>query len=209
MIDCGPDFRQQMLRASVDWIDAILITHEHNDHIIGIDDIRPLNFKYKKDIMIYAVDRVHGVLKQRFEYIFAREYDYPGAPKAKLNTINDHTVFEIGEISVIPIQVIHGSLPILGFRIDDFAYLTDVKTIPENQWDKLKNLKTLVINALHQNKHYTHLNLQEALDIISILKPDQAYLTHISHRMGKHAEINQILPSNVALAYDGLTIDIH
>lgn len=208
VIDCGPDFRQQMLREGVDWIDAILLTHEHNDHMIGLDDVRPLNFKYRRDMIVYATTRVQDSLKERFGYIFATQNRYPGAPMIKLKTIDHLASFEVEDIAIQPVLVMHGSMPVLGFRIKDFAYLTDVKTIPEEELPKLTGLKTLIINALHHNHHYTHLNLSEALEMISILKPEQAYLTHISHRMGKHAEVTKLLPPNVHLAFDGLQIEI-
>lgn len=208
VVDCGPDFRQQMLREGVDWIDAILLTHEHNDHMIGMDDVRPLNFKHKRDMLVYATDRVQESLKKRFDYIFETQNRYPGAPRIQLKTIDHTKQIQIGDLTFQPILAMHGKTPVLGFRIRDFAYLTDVKTIPSEEWTKLKNLKVLIINALHQDRHYTHLNLSEALDIISKLKPENAYLTHISHRMGKHNIINKILPENVELAYDGLILNV-
>ena len=196
-----------MLKVGVDWIDAIVLTHEHNDHIIGLDDVRPLNFKHRQDMKVYATESVQAALEKRFDYIFATQNRYPGAPRVEVININPNAPFDIEGITIIPILVMHGKMPVLGFRINEFAYLTDVKTIPETEFHKLKNLKTLIINALHQDHHFTHLNLSEALSIISKLNPQQAYLTHISHKMGKHTEVNKILPENVKLAYDGLTIE--
>jgi phosphoribosyl 1,2-cyclic phosphate phosphodiesterase len=207
VIDCGPDFRQQMLASNCQKLDAILYTHEHSDHTAGLDDIRPFNFK-QGEIPIYAHRRVLDNLKKRFEYVFEMENKYPGAPSVKpIEVINNHP-FYIGNKTAIPINVMHGNLQVFGYRIGEFAYLTDVKTIEKNQIDKLKNLKVLVINALREEPHATHFNLQEALDFITLIKPKKAYLTHISHMMGFHEEVQQKLPENVYLAYDNLEITI-
>jgi phosphoribosyl 1,2-cyclic phosphate phosphodiesterase len=207
VIDCGPDFRQQMLASNCQKLDAILYTHEHSDHTAGLDDIRPFNFK-QGEIPIYAHQRVLDNLKKRFEYVFEVENKYPGAPSVKPIEVANNHPFCIGNKMAIPINVMHGNLQVFGYRIDDFAYLTDVKTIEKNEIDKLKSLKVLVVNALREEPHATHFNLQEALDFITLIKPEKAYLTHISHIMGFHEEVQQKLPENVYLAYDNLEITI-
>lgn len=203
-IDCGPDFRQQMLRAKVRHLDGILFTHAHNDHIIGLDDVRPFNFRQKKDMPVYATEEVQTALTKRFDYIFEAN-PYPGAPRVLFKTI-DSAPFKISETPILPVQFLHGKLPVLGFRVGNVAYLTDMKTISKEEKTKLKNLDTLVINALHHKAHYSHLNLEEALTLIAELAPKQAYLTHVSHRMGLYDEINSTLPEGVELAFDGLVI---
>ena len=207
VIDCGPDFRQQMLTCRCQKIDAILFTHEHADHTAGLDDIRPFFFK-QGDIPIYAHSRVITNLKKRFDYIFETENKYPGAPSVTIHEVVKNNTFKIGQKNVIPIQVMHGSLQVFGYRIDSFAYLTDVKTIESSELEKLKNLDVLVVNALREEPHETHFNLQEALDFITLVNPKRAYLTHISHLLGFHEEVQQKLPSNVYLAYDNLEIII-
>ena len=207
VIDCGPDFRQQMLASNCQKIDGILYTHEHSDHTAGLDDIRPFNFKQGK-IPIYAHHRVIENLKKRFDYIFEIENKYPGSPSVlPIEVINNHP-FLIGNKTAIPINVMHGKLQVFGYRIDDFAYLTDVKTIEKNEGDKLKNLNFLVINALREEPHATHFNLQEALDFIALIQPQKTYITHISHILGFHEEVQRKLPKNVYLAYDNLEITI-
>lgn len=206
VIDCGPDFRQQMLRADVKSIDGILFTHEHADHTAGLDDIRPFFFR-QGDIPIYAHKRVVDQLKQRFAYIFETENKYPGAPNLEVNLVKNQP-FELKNLEVIPIEVYHHKLQVFGYRFNDFAYLTDVKTIPDAELEKLKNLDVLVINALREQPHISHLNLEEALQIVSILQPKKTYFTHISHLLGFHDEVEQNLPENVFLAYDQLQITI-
>ena len=207
VIDCGPDFRQQMLASNCQKVDGILYTHEHSDHTAGMDDIRPFYFK-QGEIPIYAHQRVIDNLKKRFDYIFEIENKYPGAPSVKtIEVINNHT-FSIGDKTAIPINVMHGNLQVFGYRIDDFAYLTDVKTIEKSEMAKLKNLKVLVVNALREEPHSTHFNLQEAMDFIALIKPEKAYITHISHILGFHNEVQQKLPKDVFLAYDNLEINI-
>ncbi|WP_104733857.1 MBL fold metallo-hydrolase [Hanstruepera ponticola] len=206
VIDCGPDFRQQMLRANCNRIDGILFTHEHADHTAGLDDIRPFFFR-QGDIPIYAHKRVLGELERRFDYIFETENKYPGAPSVQKNIITNEP-FDVGGISVIPINGMHYNLQVFGFRFHNFAYLTDMKTIAKEEMEKLKNLDVLVINALRESEHPSHLNLEQALDIINILKPKRAYLTHISHLLGFHDDVQQKLPENVFLAYDTLKITI-
>lgn len=204
VIDCGPDFRYQMLRANVNRIDGILFTHEHSDHIIGLDDIRPFSFQLGK-VPIYAQQRVLDNLKERFTYIFDEQDKYPGAPSVAQNSVGDAT-FKLGEIDVQPIKIMHGKLQILGYKFNKLAYLTDVKTIASSEKEKLKNLEVLVISALRNESHHSHLSLNEALEIIVELKPKRAYLTHISHKLGFHAEVQKALPRNVFLAYDELEI---
>ena len=207
LIDCGPDFRQQMLASNCQKVDGILYTHEHSDHTAGMDDIRPFYFK-QGEIPIYAHQRVIDNLKKRFDYIFEIENKYPGTPSVKtIEVVNNHP-FPIGNKSAIPINVMHGNLQVFGYRIDDFAYLTDVKTIEKSEMDKLKNLKVLVVNALREEPHSTHFNLQEAIDFIALIKPEKAYITHISHILGFHEEVQKKLPKNVYLAYDNLEITI-
>ena len=207
VIDCGPDFRQQMLSSNCQKVDGILFTHEHADHTAGIDDIRPFNFK-QGEIPIFAHQRVLHNLRKRFDYVFETVNKYPGAPSVKtIEVINNHP-FAIGDKAAVPINVMHGNLQVFGYRIDDFAYLTDVKTIENSEIQKLKNLKVLVVNALREEPHDTHFNLKEALDFITLVQPKKAYLTHISHIMGYHEEVQKNLPDNVFLAYDNLEIKI-
>jgi phosphoribosyl 1,2-cyclic phosphate phosphodiesterase len=207
VIDCGPDFRQQMLTADCQKVDGILFTHEHSDHTAGLDDIRPFNFR-QGEIPIYAHQRVLDNLKKRFDYIFETENRYPGAPSVQPIEVVNNESFPIGDKRAIPIDALHGNLQVFGYRIDDFAYLTDVKTIEELEILKLKNLKVLVINALREEPHFSHFNLQEALDFIDLVRPEKAYITHISHILGFHEEVQKKLPENVFVAYDNLEIII-
>lgn len=205
VIDCGPDFRQQMLVNTVNKLDGILFTHEHADHTAGLDDIRPFFFR-QGDIPIYAHERVIQSLRERFDYIFADENRYPGAPAVKVNTITNNTPFKIGNKVVIPIEAYHNRLQVFGFKIDDFVYLTDVKTMNETEIDKIRGVKVLVVNALREEPHHSHFNLEEALVFIGKVKPQKTYLTHVSHLMGFHEEVEKKLPKNVHLAYDNLTL---
>ncbi len=205
VIDCGPDFRMQMLEADCKKIDAILYTHEHSDHVAGLDDIRPFFFKQGK-IPIYAHKRVLGELKKRFYYIFDKNYAYPGSPKVEENVVSSKIIIDNKE--VIPISALHKDLQVYGYRFKNFAYLTDVKTINKKEIDKLSGIDVLVINALRIEEHYSHFNLEQALEFISKVKPRKAYLTHISHMLGFHNEVEKILPENVYLAYDGLEITV-
>jgi phosphoribosyl 1,2-cyclic phosphate phosphodiesterase len=207
VVDCGPDFRQQMLTSNCKKVDGILFTHEHADHTAGLDDIRPFNFR--QGVMpIYAHKRVIENLKKRFDYIFETENRYPGAPSVKTIEVENDQPFLIGDKTAIPVNVMHGNLQVFGYRIDDFAYLTDVKTIEDIEVEKLKNLKVLVVNALREELHDSHFNLQEALDFIALVKPQKAYITHISHILGFHEVVQKELPDNVFLAYDNLEITI-
>ena len=208
VIDCGPDFRQQMLTSGCTKLDAILFTHEHSDHTSGLDDIRPFFFKQKSDIPVYAHQRVLENLKRRFDYIFETENKYPGAPSVKTFVINNNENFNIGQTQMTPIEVNHGNLQVFGYRIHDFVYLTDVKTINQVEIEKLKGTKVLVVNALREEPHHSHFSLQDALDFIHLIQPERAYLTHISHLLGFHEEVQQRLPENVFLAYDNLKITL-
>lgn len=207
VIDCGPDFRQQMLTSKCTKLDGILFTHEHSDHTAGLDDIRPFVFM-QGDMPIYADKRVITSLKKRFEYVFEEEDRYPGAPSVQIHEVFDNTPFELSGKTIIPISILHGKLPIFGYRIDDFAYLTDAKYIDDAEIEKLKGVKVLVVSALREAPHETHFNLEEALNFIDKVKPERAYLTHISSLMGFHAEVQEKLPENVFLAHDNLQITI-
>jgi phosphoribosyl 1,2-cyclic phosphate phosphodiesterase len=207
VIDCGPDFRQQMLKHKVNRLDGILFTHEHSDHTAGIDDIRPFFFR-QGDIPIFAHKRVVDSLKRRFDYIFSDYNRYPGAPAVKVNEVVNNHPFQIGNQMAIPVEASHNRLQVFGYRIKDLAYLTDVKSIDSKEIDKLKNLKALCINALRIESHHSHFNLEEALAFVEKVQPEQAYLTHISHHLGFHDEVSKTLPKNVHLAYDNLTVTI-
>ena len=206
IIDCGPDFRYQMLRSECSKIDAILFTHEHNDHVSGLDDVRPFYFKFGT-ITIYAERRVLNSLEERVPYIFNNIKNIPSVPSVKIKEINGQ--FAIKNKIVIPVRAFHGELPILGYRFADFAYFTDVKTIEETEFKKLKNLEVLVINALRIEEHRSHLNLEDAIALIQRINPKKAYLTHVSHKLGFHKEIQRSLPKNIFLSYDGLEIEIN
>ncbi len=207
VVDCGPDFRQQMLTHNVDHLEALLFTHEHADHTAGLDDIRPFFFR-QGDIPVYAHQRVIGELKKRFEYIFKTENRYPGAPAVALFEVINNQAFSINNLQVEPINVMHGKLQVFGYRFGSFAYLTDVKTIAAEEKQKLRDLDVLVVNALREEPHYSHFNLEEALAFVAEIKPKQTYFTHISHLLGFHAEVEKQLPDNVHLAYDGLQLEL-
>lgn len=207
VIDCGPDFRQQMLTSGCRKLDGVLYTHEHADHTAGLDDIRPFNFR-QGAIAVYAHRRVLANLGKRFEYVFATENRYPGAPSVNPVEVKESVSFPIGDKTAIPINVYHADLQVFGYRIDDFAYLTDVKTIAESEIKKLKGVKVLVVNALREEPHHSHFNLQEALDFIALINPERTYLTHISHHFGFHRDIQNKLPEKVFVAYDNLEITI-
>jgi len=206
VIDSGPDFRYQMLRAKVKHLDAIVFTHEHKDHVAGMDDIRAFNYKQSSPIDVYATTRVQEALKREFSYIFA-DYKYPGIPQINMHTI-DLNPFDIGSLHFIPIEVMHYKLPVLGFRIKDFTYITDAKTVSETEKQKLKGTKILVINALQTQSHISHFTLDEALLFAQEIGAEKTYLTHISHRLGRHQDISLQLPQNIELAYDGLKLEI-
>ncbi len=206
VIDSGPDFRYQMLRANVQHLDAIVFTHEHKDHIAGMDDIRAFNYKQKGPIDVYANLRVQAALKREFHYIF-EEFKYPGIPQLNLHTIGLDP-FNIGKINFIPIEVMHYMLPVLGFRINDFTYITDAKTVSEKEKEKIKGSKILVINALQRQNHISHFTLDEAISFAEEMGAEKTYFTHISHRLGKHEDIMKQLPPNIELAYDGMKLTI-
>jgi phosphoribosyl 1,2-cyclic phosphate phosphodiesterase len=203
VFDAGPDFRQQMLREHVTKLDSILLTHEHKDHIAGMDDVRAFNYKSQDAIDIYSEERVQKAIQKEYSYVFA-EFKYPGIPKMRLNLIPDHT-FSINGIEITPVRVFHYHLPVLGFRIGNFAYITDANYIPEESKEKLFGVKYLVINALRKEKHISHFSLREAIDFIREISPKKAFITHISHQMGYHSEVSEGLPSEIVLAYDGLS----
>lgn len=206
VVDCGPDFRQQMLNTGCNRIDGIVFTHEHADHTAGLDDIRPFYFK-QGDIPIFAHERVIKAFKKRFDYIFETKEKYAGAPGVTCFEI-ENKPFRLGNLDIIPINGFHYKLQVFGFRFKDFAYLTDMKTITDAEIDKLKGVKVLVVNALRKESHISHFNLEEALQLIEIVQPKKAYLTHISHLFGFHDDIQQQLPDNVYVAYDNLQLTL-
>jgi len=207
VIDCGPDFRQQMLNNPISRLDGILFTHEHSDHTAGIDDIRPYFFR-QGDIPIYAHKRVIDALKVRFDYIFADEDRYPGAPSVQIHEVKNNNSLKLGNTVVVPIEVNHNRVQVFGYRFKNFAYLTDVKTVAPQEVNKLKGVKVLVVNALREEPHHSHFNLEEALAFVKLINPEKAYFTHISHYLGFHDEVQKKLPKNVYLAYDNLTITV-
>lgn len=207
VIDCGPDFRQQMLRSGCQSIDGILFTHEHADHTAGLDDIRPFFFR-QGDIPIYAHKRVLKNLSKRFDYILLNDVKYPGVPSVKQHEVIENKDFMLSGKQVVPINGYHNRLQVFGYRFDNFAYLTDMKTLDEVAIDKLKNLDVLVINALRYEPHHSHFNVEEALEIVKKVSPKKTYFTHISHHLGFHKDVEDSLPNSVFLAYDNLTIDL-
>jgi phosphoribosyl 1,2-cyclic phosphate phosphodiesterase len=205
IIDTGPDFRQQMLRQKVQSLNAVLYTHEHKDHTAGLDDIRAFNYFMGTSIDLYLNEYVERAIRREFAYIFEEE-KYPGIPQVELIRIKNEP-FELFGTSVIPVEVSHYKLPVFGFRFGNFCYITDAKTISVHERNKIRGLKVLVINALRREPHASHLTLDEALDIIDDVRPEIAYITHISHQLGLHTEVESELPANVKLAYDGLIIE--
>ena len=206
VIDSGPDFRQQLLREKVKKLDAVVFTHEHKDHIAGLDEVRAFNYINGLRMPVYASTRVQQALKREFAYIFADE-KYPGIPEIDLFDIN-HEALQIGTLSIELIDVLHYKLPVKCFKVNQFAYITDANFIPEEQKEKLKNLDVLVLNALRRESHISHFNFQEAVDLVKELNPRKAYFTHISHQLGLHDEVNKELPNNIELGFDGLQLII-
>lgn len=206
VVDTGPDFRQQMLKERIHQLDAVLFTHAHKDHTAGLDDIRSYNFLQKKDMPVYAEPAVINQLKQEFSYIFDGT-SYPGIPRVMIQEISTDA-FQIGNIEIIPIRVMHYKMPVLGFRIGDFTYITDANQIDEQELEKVKGTKVLVLNALQQESHISHFTLAEAIALAQSLQVPQTYFTHISHKLGLHQQVSSSLPEGVALARDGLTIEV-
>ncbi len=206
VIDTGPDFRQQMLRENVHKVDAILFTHGHKDHTAGFDDIRGFNWKTKEAMEVYSNEEVEIVLKRDFHYAFA-EHKYPGVPNLNLNVIQNKN-FMIRDIPITPIEVLHYKLPVFGYRIGDFSYITDANFISESEKKKLKGSKVLVLNALRKSEHISHFTLDQAVAIASEIGAEQTYLIHMSHQMGLHAEVDSELPEGINLAYDGLAVTL-
>jgi phosphoribosyl 1,2-cyclic phosphate phosphodiesterase len=208
VIDTSPDFRYQMLRNQVKKLDAVLLTHEHNDHTIGLDDIRPFNFRQQYEMPVFGLPRVLEDIRSRFRYIFD-EHKYPGCPSVVCHEVHPGEPFTILDgLECLPLEVMHGNLPILGYRIGSFAYITDASYISESVLDQLHGLEVLVLNALQFRKHYSHFTLQEALEMAVRIKAKKTYLTHISHNLGKYRDLLTLLPPQVMPAYDGLTISI-
>lgn len=205
-IDIGTDFRMQMLRAGLDDTDAVFVTHEHIDHINGLDDIRPINYIHDKSIPVYCEARVADQFRKRYDYIF-QEHSYPGLPKISLEIIQPGDTIQFGKLSIEVLRIFHGELPILGFKIGDLCYLTDVKTIPEDSVHLINQCKTLITSSLHRRPHHSHMNLNESLELARSLSVPHIYFIHCSHQMGKYEKVNAELPAGVHLTYDGLCLD--
>ena len=206
VIDSGPDFRYQMLRANVRHLDAIVFTHGHKDHTAGMDDVRAYNFFDKKPMKIYASEETQVVLRREFSYAFAG-LDYPGIPQIALHTIDPGQPFTINGVQITPIRVLHYKMEVLGFRIGDFTYITDANYIAPDELEKVKGSKALVVNALRHEKHISHYTLREAMELAAEAGAESAYFTHMSHQLGLHEEVEKTLPPNMHLAYDGLTLE--
>lgn len=206
VVDSGPDFRQQMLVNRIKTLDAIVFTHEHRDHTSGLDDIRPFNYLQKKAIDVFANKRVINQLKIDFAYAFS-EKKYPGVPEINLQEIENKS-FEVEKTQFLPIEVMHHKLPVFGYRIKDFTYITDCNYISDQEYSKIEGTKTLVINGLQHEPHISHFTFEQSLELIQKLKPKKAYFTHISHKLGKHKSVEKTLPSWIRLAYDGIQIEV-
>lgn len=204
VVDTGPDFRQQMLREQIKRLDAVLFTHAHRDHTAGLDDVRAYNFLQQSDMPVYGTQPVLEQLRKEYAYAFAKEY-YPGIPRLTLHQI-DGNAFRVNDIEVQPLPVMHLHMPVLGFRFGSFSYITDAKSIPEETMEMITGTRILVLNALQREQHISHFNLKEALDMVDRLKPEKTYLTHISHKLGLHADVQKELPDHVSLAFDGLQL---
>lgn len=207
VVDTGPDFRQQMLNERINKLDAVLFTHAHKDHTAGMDDVRAFNFIQKKAMPIYAEQRVIDQLKLEFSYVFASE-KYPGVPQIDPQLIEGSSAFSVEGVHIIPIQVMHLKLPVLGFRIHDFTYITDANYISEKEKEKIKGSKVLVLNALQKENHISHYNLEQAIELAQEINADKTYFTHISHKLGLHGDVENELPENIVLAHDGLKINL-
>ncbi len=205
VIDAGPDFRFQMLREKVKSLRGVIFTHEHKDHVAGLDDVRAFNYIESRPMEVFCTERVENALRREFHYIFSADR-YPGIPKIELFRFDQEEIKLRNNLTLIPIDVLHYKMPVKGFRFGDFTYITDAKKINNSELAKIMNTETLVINALHRSEHLSHFNLEEALEVINLVKPKKAYLTHISHLFGKHSEVELELPENVFLAYDGLNL---
>jgi phosphoribosyl 1,2-cyclic phosphate phosphodiesterase len=206
VIDSGPDFRYQMLRAGVKHIDGLVFTHEHKDHIAGMDDIRAFNYVNKCNVDVYATERVQLALHREFPYVFD-DYKYPGVPEIEMHTISDQP-FRIGSLEITPIEVLHYRLPVNGYRIGDFTYITDANHIPEKAYEQIRGSKVLVLNALRREPHVSHFTLSEALNIVEKVNPEKAFFTHISHQLGMNDEVDAELPENVKCAWDGMVLEL-
>lgn len=207
VVDTGPDFRYQMLRENVQHLDAVLVTHAHKDHIAGMDDVRAFNFKQQASIPIYGTGETHQSLQREFYYAFS-EYKYPGIPRLQLEPIQSGKCFFVGGHSIMPLEVMHHKMPVIGFRFGDFAYVTDAKTVSEESRNLLAGVRVLVINALQEEPHISHFTRDEAVAFAQDIQAETTYLTHISHRFGKHAEIESNLPKGIYVAYDQLAIEV-
>lgn len=207
IVDSGPDFRYQVLRSGIDHLTALLFTHEHKDHTAGMDDVRAFNFIQRQAVHVYAGLAVEKTLRNDFHYAFA-EQKYPGVPEIKIHSIDANKPFEIAGVKVTPIQVYHHKLPVLGFRIGDFTYITDANYISDKEKQKVKGSKVLVLNALRKQTHISHFSLSEAVDLVDELAPERAFFTHISHQMGTHEGVSHDLPAHIQIAYDQLSIEL-
>lgn len=207
VVDSGPDFRQQMLREQVDCLNALVFTHSHKDHLAGMDDVRAFNYIMQQSMDVYATTETEHAIRREFDYIFSNS-TYPGVPQIDLHTIAKHSSFTIGDITLIPIEVMHHKMPVLGFRIENFTYITDANFIAPEEFEKIKGTEVLVLNALRRETHISHFTLNEAIQIAQNVGAKETYFTHISHQLGLHAEVSKELPANIALSYDGLRLHL-
>jgi len=206
VIDTGPDFRQQMLRENVQKLDAIVFTHQHKDHVAGMDDVRAFNYKLKKDMDVYCTAEVEKALIREFPYVFS-SYKYPGVPAVKIHKITNEK-FNIGGVNILPIEALHYKLRVFGYRIKDFVYLTDISEISEKEKEKMKGAEVIVLDALRKSPHISHLSLNQAVELLEQLRPKKAYLIHISHLMGLHNEVEKELPDFIKPSFDGLRLEL-